>query len=147
MDISFKVTAGQTVAIVGQTGSGKTTLVKLVNRTYDVSAGSGAGGRGRRARLEPGGACAAISRSSSRISSYSRGLDCREHRLWQARRLPRKRSKKAARAAQADEFITIFQGWLPNGDRRARCDPLRRAAPAPGAGARFPDRSAHPDPG
>jgi len=37
--LSFKVQAGQTVAIVGQTGSGKTSLVKLVNRTYDVIAG------------------------------------------------------------------------------------------------------------
>lgn len=38
-DISFRVEPGQTVAIVGQTGAGKTTLVKLVNRTYDVTAG------------------------------------------------------------------------------------------------------------
>lgn len=37
--ISFRVKKGQTVAIVGQTGSGKTSLVKLVNRTYDVSSG------------------------------------------------------------------------------------------------------------
>jgi ATP-binding cassette, subfamily B, bacterial len=37
--ISFNVEPGQTVAIVGQTGSGKTSLVKLVNRTYDVSSG------------------------------------------------------------------------------------------------------------
>jgi ATP-binding cassette subfamily B protein len=37
--LSFKVQAGQTVAIVGQTGSGKTSLVKLVNRTYDVTSG------------------------------------------------------------------------------------------------------------
>ncbi len=37
--LSFKVQAGQTVAIVGQTGSGKTSLVKLVNRTYDVIGG------------------------------------------------------------------------------------------------------------
>jgi len=34
-NISFKVKAGQTVAIVGQTGSGKTSLVRLINRTYD----------------------------------------------------------------------------------------------------------------
>jgi ATP-binding cassette, subfamily B, bacterial len=38
--ISFSVKAGQTVAIVGQTGTGKTSLVKLINRTYDVDAGS-----------------------------------------------------------------------------------------------------------
>ncbi|HEX5943189.1 MAG TPA: ABC transporter ATP-binding protein, partial [Anaerolineales bacterium] len=38
-NISFKVKPGQTVAIVGQTGAGKTSLVKLINRTYDVSQG------------------------------------------------------------------------------------------------------------
>ncbi len=38
-DISFKVKPGQTVAIVGQTGAGKTSLAKLINRTYDISAG------------------------------------------------------------------------------------------------------------
>ena len=38
-DISFCVEAGQTVAIVGQTGSGKSSLIGLVNRTYDVTAG------------------------------------------------------------------------------------------------------------
>jgi ATP-binding cassette, subfamily B, bacterial len=38
-NISFKVKPGQTVAIVGQTGAGKTTLVKLINRTYDVTSG------------------------------------------------------------------------------------------------------------
>jgi len=39
IDINLKVQPGQTVAIVGQTGTGKTTLVKLVNRTYDVTEG------------------------------------------------------------------------------------------------------------
>jgi len=38
-NISFHVKPGQTVAIVGQTGSGKTSLVKLINRTYDVTHG------------------------------------------------------------------------------------------------------------
>jgi ATP-binding cassette subfamily B protein len=38
-DISFRVEAGQTVAIVGQTGAGKSTLVDLINRTYDVNDG------------------------------------------------------------------------------------------------------------
>jgi ATP-binding cassette subfamily B protein len=38
-NISFKVKPGQTVALVGQTGAGKTTLVKLINRIYDVTSG------------------------------------------------------------------------------------------------------------
>lgn len=38
--ISFKVKAGMRVAIVGPTGSGKTTLIKLINRIYDVDQGT-----------------------------------------------------------------------------------------------------------
>jgi ATP-binding cassette subfamily B protein len=38
-DISFRARPGDTIAIVGETGSGKSTLTKLVNRTYDVTAG------------------------------------------------------------------------------------------------------------
>jgi ATP-binding cassette subfamily B protein len=38
-DISFTVKGGQTVALLGATGSGKSTLVHLVPRFYDVSAG------------------------------------------------------------------------------------------------------------
>ena len=38
-NINFAVKPGQTVAIVGQTGAGKSSLVKLINRTYDVTAG------------------------------------------------------------------------------------------------------------
>ena len=39
-DFSCTVDAGKTVAIVGPTGAGKTTLMKLLLRFYDVSAGS-----------------------------------------------------------------------------------------------------------
>ncbi|MCB2203051.1 ABC transporter ATP-binding protein/permease [bacterium] len=38
-DINLEIKPGQTVAIVGQTGSGKTSLVKLINRTFDVRSG------------------------------------------------------------------------------------------------------------
>lgn len=37
--ISFKVEAGQTVAIVGATGAGKSTIINLLNRFYDVDSG------------------------------------------------------------------------------------------------------------
>src|SRR5579883_2392516 len=39
-DISFRVTAGQTLAIVGSTGAGKTTLVSLIPRLFDATRGS-----------------------------------------------------------------------------------------------------------
>ena len=38
-NVSFRARPGQTIAVVGQTGSGKSTLARLVNRTYDVTAG------------------------------------------------------------------------------------------------------------
>ncbi len=38
-NVSFKIKAGQTVAIIGPTGSGKSSLVNLLARLYDVSSG------------------------------------------------------------------------------------------------------------
>ena len=39
-DISFTVSAGESVGVVGKTGSGKTTLVDLILRTYNVEDGT-----------------------------------------------------------------------------------------------------------
>lgn len=39
-DVSFRVEAGQTVAIVGPTGAGKTTLVNLLQRVFDPDSGT-----------------------------------------------------------------------------------------------------------
>jgi len=38
-DVSFKARKGETIAIIGATGSGKSTLIDLIPRFYDVTAG------------------------------------------------------------------------------------------------------------
>jgi len=38
--VSFRVEAGETIAVVGPTGSGKTTLINLITRFYDSTSGS-----------------------------------------------------------------------------------------------------------
>ena len=39
-NVTFTAEPGQTIAIVGPTGAGKTTIINLLPRFYDVSAGS-----------------------------------------------------------------------------------------------------------
>ena len=38
-NLSFKICAGENIALVGHTGSGKSTLVKLLLRFYDIDCG------------------------------------------------------------------------------------------------------------
>lgn len=38
-DVSFKASAGETIALVGPTGAGKTTIVSLINRFYNTAGG------------------------------------------------------------------------------------------------------------
>lgn len=38
-DVSFKISPGQTVAIVGATGAGKTSLINILTRFYDINKG------------------------------------------------------------------------------------------------------------
>ncbi|NTU74797.1 MAG: ABC transporter ATP-binding protein [Anaerolineaceae bacterium] len=105
-DISFKVNAGQRVAIVGQTGSGKTTLAKLINRTYDVTSGQVLvdGVDVREWNLE------ALRRGISIIEQdiflFSRKI--KENIAFGKPDAPLEDVEAAAKAAQADEFIATF---------------------------------------
>ena len=104
--ISFKITPGQTVALVGQTGAGKTSLVKLVNRTYDVTAGQVLvdGVDVRDWKLE------ALRRNISIIEQdiflFSRSIS--ENIAFGDPGAGQEAVQQAARAAQADEFIGTF---------------------------------------
>jgi ATP-binding cassette subfamily B protein len=103
---SFKITPGQTVALVGQTGAGKTSLVKLVNRTYDVTAGQVLvdGVDVRDWNLE------ALRRNISIIEQdiflFSRSIA--ENIAFGDPSAGQETVHQAARAAQADEFISSF---------------------------------------
>ena len=102
-EVSFKVAAGQTVAIVGQTGSGKTSLVKLVNRTYDVSGGQVLvdGVDVRAWNLET------LRRNVSMIEQdiflFSRSV--RENIAFGLQTAALEQVEEAGRAAQVEEFI------------------------------------------
>lgn len=105
-NISFRVRAGQTVAIVGQTGSSKTTLARLVNRTYDVTAGQVLvdGVDVREWNLE------ALRRSISIIEQdvflFSRSIA--ENIAFGRPGATTVEIESAAQAAQANDFITSF---------------------------------------
>ena len=55
MDIDFEVRAGETIAIVGPSGGGKTTLVDLIPRFYEITAGIDRDRRRRHAGVQPQG--------------------------------------------------------------------------------------------
>jgi ATP-binding cassette subfamily B protein len=105
--ISFRVKAGQTVAIVGQTGAGKTSLVRLVNRTYDVSGGQilvdGVDVRNwNMASLR-----SQISIIEQDIFLFSRSIS--ENIAFGKPDATQEVVESAARAAQAHDFIQTFE--------------------------------------
>ncbi len=105
--VSFKVSPGQTVAIVGQTGAGKTSLIKLINRTYDVTCGQvlvdGVDVRDwNLAALRK-----QISIIEQDIFLFSRSIA--ENIAFGKPDATPEEIEAAARAAQADEFINAFE--------------------------------------
>ncbi|NJK81834.1 MAG: ABC transporter ATP-binding protein [Chloroflexaceae bacterium] len=109
-NISFRANPGETVAIVGQTGSGKTTLTRLVNRTYDATAGRVLidGMDVREWSMQS--LRSQISTIEQDIFLFSRTI-AENIAFGAAGNATREQIEQAAREAQAHEFITSF----PNG--------------------------------
>jgi ATP-binding cassette subfamily B protein len=105
-DVSFTTEPGETIAIVGQTGSGKTTLTQLINRIFDAD-------RGRVLVDDVDVRDWNIESLRSQISTieqdvflFSRTLA--ENVAFGCNDADQDAIERAARAAQAHDFITGF---------------------------------------
>ncbi|MBL8045071.1 MAG: ABC transporter ATP-binding protein [Anaerolineales bacterium] len=106
-DLNFTVQPGQTVAVVGQTGAGKTSLIRLINRTYDVAGGQVKvdGVDVRDWNLES--LRQQISIIEQDIFLFSRTIA--ENIAFGKPEATPAEIEEAARAAQAHDFITSFE--------------------------------------
>lgn len=116
-DINLQVKSGETLGIVGGTGSGKSSLVQLIPRLYDVTAGSvQVGGVDvRRYGLEALRESVAMVLQKNLLFSGTVADNLR----WGNPRATREEIQEACRWACADEFITrLPQGydtWIEQG--------------------------------
>jgi ATP-binding cassette subfamily B protein len=103
-NLSCTIEPGETVAIVGETGAGKTTLIKLVNRSFDVTAGrvliDGVDVRDWNLDALRG----QISAIEQDIMLFSRSV-AENIAFGVGQRATRAEIEAAARDAQADDFI------------------------------------------
>ena len=108
-DIDLHIKAGETVGIIGGTGSSKSTLVQLIPRLYDATAGSvRVGGRDVRSySLESLRDRVGIVLQKNVLFSGT----IRENLLWGSQEATEDELQAACRAACADEFIRT----LPEG--------------------------------
>ncbi len=105
-NVSFVVEPGQTVAVVGRTGSGKTSMVRLVNRIFDVDSGAVLvdGVDVRDWSLES--LRAQVASIEQDVFLFSRSIA--ENIGFGVEGAQRSSVEEAARAAQAHDFIMDF---------------------------------------
>ena len=108
-DIDLHIASGETIGIIGGTGSGKTTLIQLISRLYDVTAGSvRVGGEDvRKYDLEVLRNQVAVVLQKNVLFSGT----IKENLRWGNPDATDAELEEACRLAQADEFIT----QLPDG--------------------------------
>jgi ATP-binding cassette subfamily B protein len=110
-NLSFAVAPGQTVALIGQTGAGKTTLARLVNRTFDATAGSVLVDGVDVRDWDMDALRSQIATIEQDIFLFSRSIG--ENIAFGARGpVTREQIERAARMAEAHEFISALpQGY------------------------------------
>ena len=102
-NISFRVAPGETLAIIGATGSGKSTLVNLIPRFYDVTAGEVLVDGVNVKDYDLKTLRDKISIVLQKAELYSRSIE--ENIRWSQKDADPWAVKKAAQIAHADDFI------------------------------------------
>ena len=102
-NISFRVSPGETLAIIGATGSGKSTLVNLIPRFYDVTGGEILVDGINVKDYELTALRDKISIVLQKAELYSRSIA--ENIAWSKKDAEPLDIKKAAQIAHADDFI------------------------------------------
>ncbi|MBQ8597469.1 MAG: ABC transporter ATP-binding protein [Lachnospiraceae bacterium] len=112
-DISFKVNPGETMAIIGATGSGKSSLVHLIPRFYDVTAGEVLVDGVNVKDYDLTDLREKIAIVLQKAELYSRSIE--ENIRWSKKDATPWEIKKAAEIAQADAFIcnTTYGYYTP----------------------------------
>lgn len=102
-DISFRVEAGQTVAIIGSTGSGKSSLIQLIPRFYDATEGKILvdGTEVKHYALDTLRSKIGVVQQKAELFSRTIG----ENISWGLEGADREQIARAARIAQAEDFI------------------------------------------
>ena len=105
-DISFTAKPGQTIGIIGSTGSGKTSLVQLIPRLYDVTAGQvlvdGVDVREYSLKHLRDGVAMVLQKNVLFSGTIEDNL------RWGGEEATREEIRAAADSAQADGFVTSF---------------------------------------
>lgn len=100
--ISFQVKKGQTLGVIGATGSGKTTLIQLLQRFYPVNAGAIYVNGENVAEMEEQKLHSLFGVAFQSDAFFAGTI---YDNIDLGRGLPREKIEKAARCAQAEEFI------------------------------------------
>ena len=105
-DINLHIAEGETIGIVGGTGSSKTTLISLISRLYDVTAGRvRVGGRDVR-EYDLAALRDAVSVVLQKNVLFSGTI--KDNMRWGNKNATDEEIVEACKLAQADEFISTF---------------------------------------